>query len=97
MKKAIMACVLSLTALLLGGCTFNEHYMGFVSSTNGADTGKFKTANVTYENGKQKVFHNVKAYPYNNGGQDSTGGKIELRKGNSVYVLPDDAQVELRR
>ena len=83
--------------LSLSGCTMNSKAMSAFSTTNDADTGKFTSAKVTYENGNVKTFSNVKVYPYNNGGDDSTGGRLEIRKGNTVYVMPNNAQVELRK
>ena len=83
--------------LSLTGCTMNSKTMSTFSTTNDADTGKFTSAKVTYENGSSKVFKNVEVYPYNNGGDDSTGGRLEIRKGNTVYVMPNNAQVDLRK
>lgn len=83
--------------LSLTGCTMNSKAMSTFSTTNDADTGRFTSAKVTYENGSSKVFKNVEVYPYNNGGDDSTGGRLEIRKGNTVYVMPNNAQVELRK
>ena len=34
-------------------------------------------------------------YPYNNGGNDSIIGRIEIRDNGSVFVMPNNVQLEL--
>lgn len=94
-SKLLVLPLVLLTGLTLSGCTLNSDFMSFSSTTNSADTGHFEVAKVTYESGKVKAYKNVKVYPYNNGGDDSTGGRVEIRKGNKVIVLPNNAQLEL--
>lgn len=93
-KLLLAALMLLVVPLALTGCTLPSGWLGATTATNSKDTGYFKKVIVTYNN-KRDTYQNVKVYPYNNGGDDSTGGKLEIRAHNRVIVLPDDAQVEL--
>lgn len=96
MKNKLKVVVLvTLTAFTLSGCTMPGWFNSFNTNTNAVDTGYFSKVVVTYGNKDKAIYQNVKVFPYNNGGDDSTGGKLEIRKTNKVIVLPDDAQVEL--
>lgn len=96
-KKISLFVVSGLLLLPLGGCTLNSDTLSTFHTTNSADTGKFKAVKVTYENGDVETFSDVEVFPYNNGGDDSTGGRLEVRKGKTVYVMPNNALVELRK
>lgn len=80
---------------MLSGCTLPSWLNNVSTTTNDADTGKFDKVVVTYNDNHTKTFNRVEVYPYNNGGEDSTGGRVEIRQGKHVTVLPNDAQVEL--
>lgn len=94
-KKLVVLTTIAMAGLTLSGCTLNSKFMSFSSTTNSADTGHFSTVKVTYQNGKTRTFDDVTVYPYNNGGDDSTGGRVEIRDGGSVFVMPNNAQLEL--
>lgn len=96
-NKLLVAPILGVLLFSLSGCTMNSRALSAFSTTNSADTGKFKSAKITYENGDTKCFSNVEVYPYNNGGDDSTGGRLEIRKDKSVYVIPNNAQIDLKK
>lgn len=98
MRKRVLAISsLALIPLFLSGCNMNQKYMSAKSVTNSADTGKFKTVTVTNDRDQKTVYHDVTVYPYNNGGDDSTGGRLEVRHSGTVTVVPNNAQVDLRK
>ncbi|WP_278843811.1 hypothetical protein [Limosilactobacillus vaginalis] len=98
MRKRVLAISsLALIPLFLSGCNMNQKYMSATTATNSADTGKFKTVTVTNDRDQKTVYHNVTVYPYNNGGNDSTGGRLEVRHNGTVTVVPNNAQVDLRK
>ncbi len=96
-KRLLAVSSLALIPLFLSGCNINSKYMSAFSSTNSADTGDFKTVTVTNDRDQKTVYHDVTVYPYNNGGDDSTGGRLEVRHNGTVTVIPNNAQVDLKK
>jgi hypothetical protein len=96
-KHVLVVSSLALIPLFLSGCNMNQRFMSATSNTNSTDTGKFETVTVTNDRGQKTVYHDVTIYPYNNGGDDSTGGRLEVRHGGTVTVVPNNAQVDLRK
>lgn len=39
----------------------------------------------------RKVFNVMTIYPYNNGENDNTSGRVEIRDGRSVFVMSNNA------
>ncbi|MBG0736900.1 hypothetical protein [Lactobacillus crispatus] len=97
MKKIKIVFLASIIAVMLSGCTMPGWWNSAMTNTNGIDTGHFKEVVVIYSDKSSKTYSDVSVYPYNNGGNDSTGEKIEIRQRGKVIVLPNDAQVELRK
>lgn len=95
-KRGALGLVLLVMPLLLSGCTLNQGWMSFSTTTNSADTGEFSKVTVI-NNKKKSVYYNAKVYPYNNGGDDSTGGRLEVRHDGVVTVVPNNAQVDLEK
>lgn len=97
MKRIRVLLLVSIVAVMLSGCTMPEWFNNARTTTNAVDTGNFDKVIVTYTDKKIETYKNVKVYPYNNGGTDSTGGKVEIRQGSKVIILPDDAKIELQK
>lgn len=96
-NRILIVSSLALGPLFLSGCNMNQEYMSVTSTTNSTDTGKFKTVTVTNDRDQKTVYRNVTVYPYNNGGDDSTGGRLEVRHNGTVTVVPNNAQVDLQK
>lgn len=96
-NKVIALTVLLLVPVTLSGCTMPSWWQSWKASSNSADTGKFEKVTVIEPDHTKVIYHNAYVFPYNNGGDDSTGGKLEVRHQGIVSVLPDDAEVQLQK
>ena len=43
----------------------------------------------------REVFNVMTIYPYNNGENDNISGRVEIRDNVPVFVMPNNAQLEL--